>query len=58
LMPPGRFGSTTIDCSACIEKANTRRTADATGAVVALESRKLSDVFASKTTKILLRMKF
>jgi hypothetical protein len=57
-MPPGRFGSTTIDCSACIEKANTRRTADATGAVVALESRKLSDVFASKTTKILLRMKF
>src|SRR4051812_1858484 len=31
LMPPGLFGSTTIDCSACMEKANTRETAGATG---------------------------
>src|SRR6266699_1353026 len=38
LMPPGLFGSTTIDCSACMEKANTRGTTDATGVVVALES--------------------
>ena len=37
-MPPGLFGSTTIDCSACMEKANTRGTAGATGVVVALES--------------------
>src|SRR5712672_1019479 len=37
LMPPGLFGSTTIDCSACMEKANTRGTAGATGVVVALE---------------------
>jgi len=34
-MPPGLFGSTTIDCSACMEKANTRGTAGATGVVVA-----------------------
>jgi hypothetical protein len=33
-MPPGLFGSTTIDCSACMEKANTRGTAGATGVVV------------------------
>jgi hypothetical protein len=38
LMPPGLFGSTTIDCSACTEKANTRGTTGATGVVVALES--------------------
>jgi hypothetical protein len=31
------FGSTTIDCSACMEKANTRGTAGATGVIVALE---------------------
>ena len=31
LMPPGLFGSTTIDCSACMEIANTR---GATGATV------------------------
>jgi hypothetical protein len=37
LMPPGLFGSTTIDCSACMEKANTPGTAGATGVVVALE---------------------
>ena len=37
LMPPGLFGSTTIDCSACMEKTNTRGTAGATGVVVALE---------------------
>jgi hypothetical protein len=37
LMPPGLFGSTTIDCAACMEKANTRGTAGATGVVVALE---------------------
>jgi hypothetical protein len=37
-MPPGLFGSTTIDCSACMEKANTRGTTGATGVVVALES--------------------
>src|SRR6185312_14380227 len=37
-MPPGLFGSTTIDCSACTEKANTRGTTGATGVVVALES--------------------
>src|SRR5258708_36217162 len=36
LMPPGLFGSTTIDCSACMEKTNTRGTAGATGVVVAL----------------------
>ena len=36
-MPPGLFGSTTIDCSACMEKTNTRGTAGATGVVVALE---------------------
>src|SRR5260370_14279710 len=36
LMPPGLFGSTTIDCFACMEKANTRGTAGATGEVVAL----------------------
>jgi len=30
-MPPGLFGSRTIDCSACMEKANTHGTADATG---------------------------
>jgi hypothetical protein len=36
LMPPELFGSTTIDCSACMEKANTRGAAGATGAVVAL----------------------
>src|ERR1700738_750093 len=35
LMPPGLFGSTTIDCSACMEKANTRGAAGATGVVVA-----------------------
>src|SRR5713226_9247530 len=35
LMPPGLFGSTTIDCSACMEKANTRGTAGATGVDVA-----------------------
>jgi hypothetical protein len=34
LMPPGLFGSTTIDCSACMEKANTRGTTGATGVVV------------------------
>ena len=34
-MPPGLFGSTTIDCSACMEQANTRGTAGATGVVVA-----------------------
>src|ERR1700726_4780383 len=38
LMPPGLFGSTTIDCSACMEKANTLGTTGATGVVVALES--------------------
>jgi hypothetical protein len=38
LMPPGLFGSTTIDCSACMEKANTRGTTGATSVVVALES--------------------
>jgi hypothetical protein len=54
-MPPGLCGSTTMDCSAGMEKTNTRRTADATGVVVALERRKLSDVFASKTTKILMK---
>src|SRR5256886_9532448 len=32
-MPPGLFGSTTIDCSACMEKANTRGTTGATGVV-------------------------
>src|SRR6267378_6370572 len=37
LMPPGLFGSTTIDCSACMGKPNTRGTAGATGVVVALE---------------------
>src|SRR5216683_7344939 len=37
LMPPGLFGSTTIDCSACMVKANTRGTAGATAVVVALE---------------------
>ena len=37
LMPPGLFGSTTIDCSACMEKTNTRGTTGATGVVVALE---------------------
>jgi hypothetical protein len=37
-MLPGLFGSTTIDCFACMEKANTRETADATGVVVAIES--------------------
>ena len=31
------FGSTTIDCSACMEKANTRGRAGATGVIVALE---------------------
>src|ERR1700682_109301 len=31
LTPPGLFGSTTIDCSACVEKTNTRGTAGATG---------------------------
>ncbi len=35
-MPPGLFGSTTIDFCACMEKANTQGTADATG-VVAVE---------------------
>src|SRR5437899_1709121 len=34
-MPPGLFGSTTIDRSACMEKTNTRGTAGATGVVVA-----------------------
>jgi hypothetical protein len=34
LMPPGLFGSTTIDCSACMEKANTQATVDATGVEV------------------------
>src|SRR2546429_7564119 len=38
LMPPGLFGSTTIDCSASMEKANTRGATGATGVVVALES--------------------
>ena len=33
LTPPGLFGSTTIDCFACIEKANTHGTAEATGVV-------------------------
>jgi len=37
LMQPGLFGSTTIDCSACMEEANTRGTAAATGVIVALE---------------------
>ena len=37
LVPPGLFGSTTIDCSACMGKANTSGTAGATGVVVALE---------------------
>ena len=36
-MPPGLFGSTAIDCSACMEKANTRGTVGATEVVVALE---------------------
>jgi hypothetical protein len=44
LMPPGLFAPTTIDFSACMEKANTRGTAGATGVVVALESRKLNNV--------------
>src|ERR1700730_5475791 len=35
LMPPGLFGSTTIDCSACMEKANTLGKTRATGVVVA-----------------------
>ena len=35
LMPPGLFGSTTIDCSARMGKANTSGTAGATGVVVA-----------------------
>src|SRR5437588_4158332 len=35
LMPPGLFGSTTIDCSACMEKANTRGTTGATAARLA-----------------------
>jgi hypothetical protein len=35
-----------------MEKANTLGTAGATGVVVALESRKLRDVFASETAKI------
>ncbi len=38
LMPPGLFGSTTIDCSAGMEKANTRGATGATGVVVALVS--------------------
>ena len=36
-MPPGLFGSTSIDCSAWMEKANTRGTVGATGLIVALE---------------------
>src|ERR1700738_2524720 len=36
-MSPGLFGSTTIDCAACMERANTRGTAGATGVVVTLE---------------------
>src|SRR4030088_1671949 len=35
LMPPGLFGSTTIDCSACMEKNKHPRDAGATGVVVA-----------------------
>ena len=37
LMLPGLFGSTTIDCFACMEKANTRETADATGVGISPE---------------------
>jgi hypothetical protein len=36
-MLPGLFGSTTIDCCACMEKGNTPGTADATGLIVAIE---------------------
>jgi hypothetical protein len=36
-MLPGVSGSTTIDCSTRMEKANTQETTDATGVVVAIE---------------------
>ena len=38
LMPPGLFGSTTIDCSACTEKANTRGTTGATGVPILMSA--------------------
>ena len=34
-MPQGLFGSTTIDCYACMEQANTRGTDGTTGVVAA-----------------------
>jgi hypothetical protein len=35
LLPPGLFESTTIDCCAGMEKANTRGATGATGVIVA-----------------------
>ena len=37
LMPPGLFGSTTIEWSACMDKANTCGTTGATGVVIAFD---------------------
>ena len=40
----GLFGSTTIDCFACMEKANTHGTADATKAVIESGSTMAADI--------------
>jgi hypothetical protein len=50
-MPPGLFASTTIDCFAGMEKANTRGTAGAKGAVVALESRRNFSDYSCETVR-------
>ena len=42
--PPELFGSTTIDCSACMEKANTHGTAEATGVVIEPVSTMAADI--------------
>ena len=49
LMLPGLFGSTTIDRSACMEIANTRETADATGVVVARVTRRLTPIIRARS---------
>jgi hypothetical protein len=43
-MLPGLFGSTTIECSACMEKANTRGVAEATGVVIEPVSTMAADI--------------
>src|SRR5258708_32797096 len=57
-MPPGLFGSTTIDCPDCMEKTNTRGTAGATGVVVALEpvSKMAADITDDRALGAILRL--